>query len=231
MEQYAHLLIAADSESVPDPNQMVRFFDLLQSAFRFQFVKSKKDWMPGLMAMTSAEEVRTQKNTFTGEERTFKVPKRIELQETSEIPALVAAEPKYSVSVSGRWLSSDAPIEMLVTDGTAFDQDLICVVTCSMQAQPVCTGDWWGEDRKGACEFGFGRSSPIQTMGVFTHPWTGKRIEIQHAGSARFWIELEFGKWLIPKMTDSFDVLQPDFVRAMEGCFGMPFLQAGRAVG
>ena len=81
-------------------------------------------------------------------------------------------------------------------------------------------------------EFAFGDpNSPIQSTGVFTQPWTGERVEVAEAGSARFWIEFEFGKWLLPKMNDSFDVLRPELMTAIQSCFGMRFVQAGRAAG
>jgi hypothetical protein len=232
MEQYAHLLIASDPDFVPDPSRVEVFFDMVQKDFQFQFIKAPKDRMPGLMAMTSAEVVRTMKNPFTGEERTFRVPKWFALERTAEIVTLVADEAKYGVMMSGKWPAGAAPIELLVCDGKAFEEALVCTVLCMVRANPVCTGDWWGEDRNGECEFGFGDpNGPIQAAGVFTHPWTGKRVDLPNAGSSRFWIEFEFGKWLLPKMTDNFDVLQPAFVDAIQNCLGVRFVQAGRAVG
>jgi hypothetical protein len=105
-------------------------------------------------------------------------------------------------------------------------------VSCNRRPNPVCTGDWWGDQENAAPEFGFDDPNcPIQTIGVFTHPWTGNRVEVANAGGARFWIEFEFGKWVFPEMTDNFDVLRPDLVEVTESCFGARFVQAGRAVG
>ena len=232
MEQYAHLLIAADPEYAAQPARVVNFLELLKNDFHFRFVKSKQEWLPGLMARTSAETVRTMKDVYTGEARTLKLPKWFELEQISEIPALVGSEPKYGVTVSGKWPQNDVPIQMLVADGTTIDQDLICFAGCSQRAQAVCTGDWWGEAHCGECEFDFDNpESPVQSLGVFTHPCTGNKVEVPGAGRARFWIELEFGKFIIPKMTDSFDLLRQDFVKAVEECFGARFIQAGRSIG
>lgn len=231
MEQYAHLLIAADPNFVPDPALVSTFFDLAQRDFRFHYVKSKENYLPGLLAMTSAEEVRTLADPYTGEKQTYKIPKWFELQQTSEILGLVGAESKFGVRMSGKWSQSDVPIEMLVADGTAVEGDLICFVACAQRAQAVCTGDWWGEAHCGECEFDFDNlESPIQWLGVFTHPWSGERVEVPGAGNSRFWIELEFGKFILPKMTDGFELIRPDFVKMAEDCFGTRFIQAGRGI-
>ena len=68
MEQYAHLLIPSDPEFLPKAEQVGAFYDLLLMDFHFQYVKSKKDWMPGLLGYNSAEIIRIGRNGFTGEE-------------------------------------------------------------------------------------------------------------------------------------------------------------------
>ena len=137
------------------------------------------------------------------------------------------------MTMSGKWSPSNVPIELLlVGDGKPFEGDPICFITCAQRAMPVCTGDWWGVRRLGDCEFGFDNpQSPIQSLGVFTHPWTGQRLEVANAGHARFWIEFEFGKWLFPKMTDNFNVLRPRLLDASKTCFNTDLIQAGRATG
>lgn len=231
MEQYGHLLIAGDPTYVAQPAQVVGFFELMKGVFRFRFVKSKDEWLPGLRATTSAEDVRTMTNAFTGEKQTYRVPKWFELEDTSGVPALLESEPKYGVTMSGKWAPRDVPIQMLAADGTPLNQDLVCFVGCSQRGRPVCTGDWWGEAHGGECEFEFDNpENPIQSLGVFTHPWSGERVEVPGAGNSRFWIELEFGKFIIPKMDRSFDLLQPEFVEAAEKCFGVPLIQAGRGI-
>jgi hypothetical protein len=231
MEKYAHLLIAADPEFAAKPGQIVGFLELVKDVFRFRFVKSKEDWLPGLQAMTSAEDVRTMRNPYTGEKQTYTVPKWFELEDTGELPALVESEPKYGVTMSGKWTPSDVPIQMLGADGRTINEELACFVSCSQRAQPVCTGDWWGEAHCGDCEFDFDNpESTVQSVGVYTHPWSGERVEVPGAGNSRFWIELEFGKFIIPKMDGGFDLLRHEFVDAAEKCFGVRFIQAGRGV-
>ena len=232
MEQYSHLLIAADSEFVANTSQIVRFFDLLITDFQFQFVKSKEDWMPGLIVTNSAEEIRISRNSYTGEEVPFKIPKRFELEHMDEIGPLIDGESRYDVKISGKWPTSDAPIKLLLDDKEPFEGDPICFVSCSGRARPVCTGDWWGKRHLEECEFGFDDpASPVQSLGVFTHPWTGERVEVAEAGNSRFWVEFEFGKSLLPAMDGSFDVLKPRLVEVAEQCFGTKLIQAGREAG
>jgi hypothetical protein len=43
----------------------------------------------------------------------------------------------------------------------------------------------------------FGEACAVESKnGIYSHPWTGEVIEVPDAGCVRFWIELEFGKWL-----------------------------------
>ena len=104
--------------------------------------------------------------------------------------------------------------------------------TMQSASQMTCTGDWWGGLATGKVNsFLATPCSPAQSIGIFTNRWTGKVIEVAGAGSARFWIEFEFGNWLFPKMTDNFNLLRPVLVAAIEECFGVKVVQAGIGVG
>jgi len=227
------LLIAADPDFAAEPSQIIEFLNILQQDFGFRYVKAPKEWMPGIQVHNSAQREMWYSNPYTGEKRLLSmVPKWSVLEQISEIPTFIDREPKFGLRVSGIWPSARVPLPMMVCDGTPFEKDLTCFVCCSQRAKPICTGDWYGEGRGGEREFGFDDSeSPIQPLGVFTHPCTGKRVEVPGAGNARFWIQFEFGKWLVPKMTESFDVLERSFLNSVQACFRVSFIQAGRAVG
>jgi hypothetical protein len=47
-------------------------------------------------------------------------------------------------------------------------------------------------------------------------------------GTARFWVEFEFGKFLSPKESDGSNVLSPSFVAMAERAFALPFRQSCR---
>jgi hypothetical protein len=73
---------------------------------------------------------------------------------------------------------------------------------------------------------GFGQPDKSHSrLGFFNHPCTNKVIEVPKAGCARFWIEFEFGKWLVPKIYNSLDLLEPSIVETARECFGLGFVQ------
>jgi hypothetical protein len=64
--------------------------------------------------------------------------------------------------------------------------------------------------------------------GIFSNPWTGSAIEVAGAGCARFWIEFEFGKFVLPRIEDRLDLLSPAVVNLAEDCFKSGFIQGCR---
>jgi hypothetical protein len=231
MEQYAHLLIAADPDFVPDPAQVTAFFNLILNSFGFRLVV-ELPFEPGIIVLKPSDRVRKGTDPMTGEVITIPVRDRLVLRDSAEIFSSIHNLGEWTVGASGKWVLGKTPIELRVSDGKPFESECSCFMSCNQRPKPVCTGNWWGEFHGGMPEFTFGDpNSPIQSAGVFTQPWTGERVEVSEAGSARFWIEFEFGKWLLPKMTDGFDVLRPELVTAVQNCFGTRFVQAGRAVG
>jgi hypothetical protein len=231
MEQYAHLLIAADPDFVPDPKQVAEFFNLLRMSYKFRLVV-EPPFKPGILVLKPSDRVRKGTDPMTGEAITIPMRDRLVMRDTAEISSSILGLREWTVGASGKWALGMTPIKLNAPDRTPFEPECSCFVSCNQRPNPVCTGDWWGDEENGNPEFGFdNQNSPIQTTGVFTHPWTGNRVDVADAGSARFWIEFEFGKWLFPQMTDSFDQLRPDLVEAAGNCFGTKFVQAGRGIG
>jgi hypothetical protein len=229
MEQYAHLLLSADPDFVPDPAQVTAFFNLILNSFGFRLVV-KPPFEPGIVVLKASDKVRKGTDPMTGEVITIPMRDRLVLRDSAEILSSIQYA-EWTVGASGKWVLGRTPIELRASDGRPFESECSCLVSCNQRPNPVCTGDWWGEFHGGMPEFIFGDpNSPIQATGVFTQPWTGERVEVSDAGSARFWIEFEFGKWLLPEMADSFDVLRPALVSAVQDCFGARFVQAGREV-
>jgi len=79
------------------------------------------------------------------------------------------------------------------------------------------------------CKFG----EPIedlQAVGYFTNPFDGATIAVPEAGCARFWLEIQLGKWLFPRITDGrLDILDGALVSAANECFGVSFVQGCKA--
>jgi hypothetical protein len=231
MEQYAHLLISADPEFVPDPGQVAAFFNLILNSFGFRLVV-KPPFEPGIIVLKPSDRVRKGTDPMTGEVITIPMRDRLVLRDSAEIVSSIHSLGEWTVGASGKWVLEKTPIELKVSDKMPFESEYSSFVSCNQRPKPVCTGDWRGEFDGVMPEFTFGDpNSPIQSTGVFTQPWTGERVEVADAGSARFWIEFEFGKWLLPKVSDSFDVLRPELMTAIQSCFGTRFVQAGRAAG
>lgn len=60
---------------------------------------------------------------------------------------------------------------------------------------------------------------------TFRHPVTGELIEVANAGCSRFWVEFEFGKWLLPKINTSLNILDPSIAAMAQESFSTAFAQ------
>jgi hypothetical protein len=168
---------------------------------------------------------------MTGEAISIPMFDHTKMERPLDIPAATEGFSHYSVLASGQWTVENRPLVLLTTDEIQFEDMYLCEASCHIRPEPVSTS-CWDEDAAGpnsrkvpyfgeACE-------PGSKVGIFSHPWTGGVIEVPDAGCARFWIELEFGKWLLPKMEESLDVLSPVLVAKIEECFGTRLVQGYR---
>jgi hypothetical protein len=229
MEQYIHTLIAADSEYVPSPPQVAEFFDALVGTFRFGIIRNGR-WQPGLRVMKPGGRTRAGTNAFTGETITIRMDDQIVIDETSEIPPLIKSLEKYRVGASGEWSPGTAPLVLLNTDTTPFKENPICDVSCNIRPARVSTSAWdieAGPNVRNVPRFGEPWNGE-STIGIFSNPWTGEVIEVPNAGSARFWLEFEFGKFIYPKIDKSLEVLSPPLVEKAEECFQTKLVQGCR---
>jgi hypothetical protein len=229
MEQYIHTLIAADSAFTPQPQQVAEFFETLITAFNFRVISNTR-WQPGLRVMKPGLRTRTAKNVFTGETRTFPVPDHLVIEKTSEIESLIEYLAEYRVCASGEWPSDTAPLQLLKTDKTPFSENPICDVSCNIRPAPVSTSAWdleAGPNLRNVPPFGTPWNGE-STTGIFPNPWTGAAIEVPNAGSTRFWIEFEFGKFVYPPIDQTLDVLSSPLVQRAQECFATKFAQGCR---
>jgi hypothetical protein len=229
MEQYIHILIAAESQYVPSPPQIVEFFDVLVGDFQFRIIRDGR-WQPGLRVSKPGGRTRTGTNRITGETITIPIPDHIEVEKTTEIPPLIENLEEYRVGASGEWKSADAPILLRKVDKTPFAGDPISDVSCNIRPIPVSTSAWdveAGPNVRNVPLFGSIWNGGSRT-GIFPNAWTGEVIEVPQAGSARFWIEFEFGRFLYPSIGKSLDVLDPRLVKKVEECFQTKFAQGCR---
>lgn len=229
MEQYIHTLIAADSEYVPVPPQVTEFFDSLVGNFGFRIIREGR-WQPGLRVIKPGGQTRTGIHPLTGETITIPVPDFMSIEKTTEIGPMIENLQEYRVCCSGEWQSADAPTSLFKTDETPFEDSPICDVSCNIRPTPVSTSAWddeAGPNVRNVPDFGSAWSGE-STTGVFPNPWTGQVIEVPNAGSARFWLEFEFGKFIYPRIDKSLDVFSPRLVAMAEECFRTKFVQGCR---
>lgn len=225
-EQYSHLLIAADPEYVPSSAQIVAFYERLRAHHALRLVK-RPPWEPGIIVLWPSgrpPERREASWSKTGYVTIPARPERGELDRLDDIPAVVDSLKECTIHVSGEWARDDVPIELSVVGDEPFEGDFTCSVQCAIRLRPVCTSSYDGED--GLFLFD-DAESPVESLGVFANPWTGERIEVPGAGSARFWVQFEFGKWLFPRLEHGFDLMKPALMADAECCLGVRFVQAG----
>jgi hypothetical protein len=90
-------------------------------------------------------------------------------------------------------------------------------VDCTLREVTVAWAGW-----------GFGEPcSPACGPGFFQNPRTTAMIEVANAACTRFWIEFVVGKFLWPKIEDSFELLDPSILAVATEQFGTEFAQAG----
>ena len=232
MEQYAHLLIAADPVFAPSPAKISKFFSDLIRDFRFVYMRSKEEWLPGLQLSKPSGRVRTETNLKTGETFQIPIPAWTELETLSAIEDGLSEVSLYGVYTSGKWTPADLPIALFTPDNEQVSDDHNCIVGCEVRPTAVSTSDWWGDNQSGLNALLFDDpQSPLREDGVFTNPWTDERIIVPKAGHARFWVQFGFGKWLYPRLMNGFEELDPSLVSAAETCFGCKLIQAGRGIG
>jgi hypothetical protein len=229
MEQYIHTLIPVDSEFVPESAQVASFFGKLGSQFNFSPI-SGQPFLPGLVVAKPSGRLRWATNSMTGEKIAVPALDRLNLERFEDIPASIEGFGHYTVTQSGQWVGKNRPLVLLKTDGVPYEEHYICTVRCELRPEAVSTSAWdveAGPNKRDVPAFGSACTNGVRN-GIFPNPWTGDVIEVADAGCARFWIELEFGKFIYPQVTDSLDLISPAILLGVEQCFRTKFAQGCR---
>ena len=232
-EQYVHTLIPEDVEFVSRPQQVASFFDGLATL-------GAAPLRARLAVLKPSGEVRWGTNPFTGERISVPRRERITIDNTVEISQALMGLNHYDVRMSGEGPPNLPPFRLWQIarngDSPAARTNSIVEfapqlsygldVACCLRARLVSTSYWENENSPhkptpfGEAYAGNGRT------GFFPRPPGCDLITVSNAGSARFWIEFEFGKWIFPKIENSFNVLDPQIVRCAEDVFATKFVQA-----
>lgn len=214
-EQYLHTIIPTDPGFVPTPEQIAKFFDGI-----FALGAEPVNWK--LLFVRPSGRVREFKNPLTGEVKSMPVNDRLPVERPTDLASVIAASQQYFVSLEGEG-PPRTPAFPLYFEDAPFTKTYGFIVRCRLMPEPVsmsCLGD---EQTSEEVPF-FGQPSSRRDA-LFRHPTSGELIEVPNAGSARFWIEFEFGKWLLPKIDDSLNILNPPIAALAEGAFLLTFKQ------
>ncbi len=211
-EQYQHLLIAEVDQFVPT-SQMVSSFlsDLIDGGFLPTPVE--------LVLRVPTGEVRRFTNPFTGEIDLVPRKAHHKLDRVSDIAVQAGRLRDYEAVASG------FGTPLLAALPVSTDDPYFLGVTCRASSSLRSTSHFVPQD-PGQGQLAF--AAPVEDsidFGVFTNPHDGSNIEVPNAGSARFWIEIELGKFMFPEIHDSLELLHPKIVSMAERNFGVRFSQ------
>jgi hypothetical protein len=216
-EQYVHTLIAKDTQYAPKPEQIIRFCDDLSAL-------GAAPLNPKLSLMKSSGRVRSFTNPLTGETRSIPANDRVSLESTASLVSAIGTLQQYFVALEGQGPPALLPFELYL-NGAPFTESYGFIVRCRLRGEPVSMSDLAGEQTGDDIpSFGEPCGRPHAT-GLFRHPVTSERIEVVNAGCARFWLEFEFGKWLLPKIANSLNILDSAIVGLANNSFGLEFAQ------
>jgi hypothetical protein len=215
VEQYVHTLIPQDAEFCPKPEQVSRFVDGLTKLRAAPLDAQLKILKP-------SGRVRSFTDPLTGEIRTIPGKEIVALDSAANLGRVISTLDQYVLAIEGHGPPT-LPAFPLSVSGAHFADTYAFSVHCCVEAGPVSMCDL-GDEQSGNEVPVFGRPCRKQSAtGLFRHPITSALIEVENASCARFWIE--FGKWLLPKIDDSLNILNPEITSLANECFGLVFVQ------
>ena len=216
MEQYVATLIPTDSRYVPSYETVGAFLSSVVANFGFAPA-------PIMRAATSLRimkpgQPRTARNAHTGEVLTFPGFDFVELAEISDLAAALNGLEHFDARLSGKWSSEEPPLAMLgLTDGKPFTQPLWSDVACCVRGRPVSMSSGFGNQG--------GREG--HSFGEPCDDSSNRSNDAVQAPCARFWIEIEFGKFLMPPLLGiDVNLLRPDLVSMAENLFETKLMQS-----
>jgi hypothetical protein len=214
-EQYLHTLIPTDASFVPTPEQIVQFLDGV-----FALGAEPLNWK--LLVVKPSGRVRELRNPLTGEVRSMPVNDRISIERLADLRSAIGSPQQYFVSLEGEG-PPRTPAFPLYFEDAPFTKTYGFMLRCRLMPEPVSMSRL-GDEQTGKEVPFFGQPSSRRDA-LFRHPVSGELIEVSNAGSARFWVEFEFGKWLLPEINDSLNILNPAIAELAERVFSISFKQ------
>jgi hypothetical protein len=210
--QYRHLLIPEFADFAPLPQQIAAFFDGLVNL-------NSAPLNPDIRVAKLSGKLRTGSDPLTGEKLSIPVRDFSSLGGISDITERLVGLDDYSVEMSGQGPAKLPPFALYTSAGSEareFRGTYSYEVRCCLRAEVVST-----------CEDPpFGTPCRLEKRnGTFHRPNSGAIIKVPNAACARFWIEFQFGKWLIPKIDRSLSLLEPSILANAIEHFMTDFVQ------
>ena len=227
MEQYIQMLIPAEPNFAPAPVQIAAYFEMLAESWKYE-ITWDLPYIHGLRVFKHVSKTEVEESVkATG---MFPNLEQFRLKGIDGIPQAMEGLASCTVAASGNFRRECSPIKIVESAWPGSSKSLYCGLGCDLRPTPVLLSNWWTDgDHAGLMQFGEPTDS-AQKVGIFTHPISRRNEEIPATGSARFWINFDFGEWLLPYMPEDFGLLDYAFIRATEDHFGVRMAQVGRAL-
>lgn len=231
MEQYVQLLIPADTQFAPKPEQISGFLQLVIDLFGCR-IDCNRSYIHALriLKLMSKAEINAAIEAQSGPVKTFPLLETLKLKEISEIPLRTETLSRFSVNASVIWSGGEPPITIPSALWPKSTESLSGSISLEVHPESVMTSNVWYQDGEWVLSRFRDPVDEPQSVGAFTHPLSRRNIEIDDAGSARFWLEFDFGEWIVPHLPEDFSLLNPPLVGLAESHFGVKMSQAGLAL-
>ena len=212
-EQYAHTLIPKESQFAPQPEQIIGFLDTLLA-----LGAAPLDSRISLAKLSGRGRCFT--DPLTGAKKSFPAYDWALLERTSDLRPLVETLQDYSVALDGRGPPKVPPFQVYA-NGQHFTESYGFIVRCCLRKKPVSMSE---PGVREGIQFGFPCDAGNKAL-LLSYPPSRKVFRRASTGCARFWIEFEFGRWLLPRIDGFLEILDPSIVIAAEKHFRLAFEQ------
>jgi hypothetical protein len=221
---YTHTLISQDREFAPQPQQVSEFFRALivlgsaphQAQFRIGTIAG----------------IRTGTDPVTG--ATLSMPRwsYVTLAASDKPHYKLRGLDAYNAVMAGQGPPKRLPFELYTVDDNGdytklFVEPYDFQLECRLRSEAASMSDWHEDISRppeGIAPFGELCSGKHKNR-FFHHPRTGALFEAPGVACARFWIEFQCGKLLLPRIGNDLNVLATPIVQAAERVFETGFIQ------
>jgi hypothetical protein len=216
MEQYSQTLIATAKEFIPSGQQIETFLSMM-----LELNVVPGDPKIGLRIRTGKIREYPFVNPFTQKKMTAEVKDCKQIENLASVSEALKALNDYEIEVASFGQPKQPPLEV------DFKDSYHVGVTCFVSSKPRSTSDLHDDKKNGKQSALYNQLCPeMPAEGLFTNPHTLETIKVQDAGYARFWVQFELGKFLLPKFDkNGLELLNPLIVAEAEKIFGIKFVQ------